>query len=122
MALQVFHRRRAGIAEFDTIVEFNWEGEGVYGNDSEQTGARVTGLLYRVVTNPDDTDVPNANWDLTITDEDGVDLLAGQGVNRSNSNSEQIVLSNPVEVSSKLTFSVTNGGTGKKGKVTAYLR
>ena len=40
-----------------------------------------------MITNPG-TPAPTANYDITLTDEDGIDLLDGAGANRHTSNSE----------------------------------
>ena len=93
------------------------------GAASEQT-KKVSGKVKRIVTNPDDTDPPDANWDLTVTDEDGVDILEGEGANRDPAGagtSEGIVLTVSELVASKLTFTVANAGSANKGVVKLYL-
>ncbi len=75
------------------------------------------------MTNPDNTDTPTTLWDLTITDEDGLDILCGYGANRDDADSgasEQIVPCSLPGINSKLTFTVANGGNTKKGVVRAY--
>lgn len=99
---------------------FTTDGSG----DASEQSELLNGKVKRVVTNPDNTDTPDANWDLTITDEDGVDLLEGEGANRDVADSgasEEIVLTISVLVASKLTFTVANGGGTKKGVVKLYL-
>lgn len=50
--------------------------------------ANTDGLwLQQMVTNPGST-APQDNYDITITDVDGVDLLGGAGANRDTANSE----------------------------------
>lgn len=93
------------------------------GAASEQT-KKVSGKVKRMVTNPDNTDTPSANWDLTITDEDGVDILEGEGANRDPAGagtSEEFVFPLSALVASKLTFTVANAGNAKKGVVKLYL-
>lgn len=48
------------------------------------------GYITRVVTNPGAT-APTANYDLTITDSDGIDLVGGALMNRSATASEEVV-------------------------------
>lgn len=48
----------------------------------------VDGLVYHVVTIPGAT-APAANWDLTVEDSDGVDIMAGETQNRSGTVAEQ---------------------------------
>ena len=93
------------------------------GAASEQT-KKVSGKAKRMVTNPDNTDTPSANWDLTITDEDGVDILEGEGANRDPAGagtSEGYAFTISELIASKLTFTVANAGNAKKGVVKLYL-
>ncbi|MGB7531818.1 MAG: hypothetical protein WA977_02415 [Halobacteriota archaeon] len=93
------------------------------GAASEQT-KKVSGKVKRMVTNPDNTDTPDANWDLTITDEDGVDILEGEGANRDPAGagtSEGYAFTISELIASKLTFTVANAGAAKKGVVKLYL-
>jgi hypothetical protein len=93
------------------------------GAATEQT-KKVSGKVKRIVTNPDNTDTPSANWDLTITDEDGVDILEGEGANRDPAGagtSEGIAFTISELIASKLTFTVANAGNAKKGVVKLYL-
>jgi len=93
------------------------------GAASEQT-KKVSGKVKRMVTNPDNTDTPSANWDLTITDEDGVDILEGEGANRDPAGagtSEGYAFTISELIASKLTFTVANAGAAKKGVVKLYL-
>ena len=93
------------------------------GAASEQT-KKVSGKAKRMVTNPDNVDTPTANWDLTITDEDGVDILEGEGANRDPAGagtSEGYAFTISELIASKLTFTVANAGSAKKGVVKLYL-
>ena len=47
----------------------------------------VEGLLHKVTFDPDAVGIPDNNFDVTIKDEYGVDLLGGKGANLSNSSS-----------------------------------
>jgi hypothetical protein len=46
--------------------------------------------LYKVITNPGTT-APTDNWDFTITDGDGIDVLGGAGANRHTTTSQSII-------------------------------
>lgn len=48
------------------------------------------GYIVRVVTNPG-TNAPSDNYDLTLTDADGVDVVGGALANRDTSNTESVV-------------------------------
>lgn len=94
------------------------------GDVTEQT-VLVGGVVNRVVTNPDDTDTPTTLWDLTLKDEDGVDLLCGDGADRdaadSGASEQMFTCPHNLAVASKLTFTVANGGGTKKGVVKVLL-
>ena len=49
------------------------------------------GKILRAVTNPDGTDAPTDDYDITLTDEDGLDLAQGVLADRDTANSEQVV-------------------------------
>ena len=126
MAITVYDERSSIMDGFKPCVAITWSfTTDASGDVTEQTSILINGGINRVVTNPDNTDTPTTLWDLTLTDEDGVDVLAGNGADRDSADSgasEQIVLgaANPVVVS-KLTFTVANGGNAKKGVVIVYL-
>lgn len=90
------------------------------GTASGTTSLAYTGKVYRVVTDPDGTAAPSDNYDITITDDDGVDVLDGNGANRDTATTEAIAPA-AVLVGSKLTLSVTNAGDEKAGVVYVYI-
>lgn len=45
--------------------------------------------LYKVITNPGST-APTDNWDFTLSDTDGIDVLGGNGANRHTTTSQMI--------------------------------
>ena len=57
------------------------------------SSAYVTGLkgwyLYKIITNPG-TPAPTDNWDFTLVDGDGIDVLGGAGANRHTTTSQMI--------------------------------
>jgi hypothetical protein len=126
MTITIYDERLSGAYGYKPCTTLTWPfTTDASGDVTEQTSVIINGGINRVVTNPDNTDTPTTLWDLTLTDEDGVDVLAGNGADRDsadNGASEQIVLgaTNPA-VTSKLTFTVANGGNAKKGVVIVYL-
>ena len=97
------------------------------------TGGAVTsatlkaydGLLERVVFDPDAAATqPTAAYDVTITDPDGNDVLAGLGADLSNSATVVKTHANGLTAVSGqlLTLNVTNAGDEKGGLVIVYLR
>ncbi len=100
------------------------------------TTKKITGTLIKGVTDPGAT-APTDNYDINITDEEGVDVLAACQstlANRDTANSEQayfLVLDaagtplaqsvHPV-VCDVLTIAVTNAGNSKTGQLVLYYR
>lgn len=74
------------------------------------------GLLLGVVTNPGST-APTDDWDLTLVDSDGVDVLSGLGANRDTSTSESVAIPSPIPVIGTLTLTIANAGDEKTGTV-----
>ena len=68
-------------------------------------------------------DQPDDNYDVTVTDVGGHDVLLGAGANRDETNTEHVVRANLAGVAaSQLTLNVTNAGSGLKGTVVLYIR
>lgn len=113
----------------------NWTSDDTTG---AVTGSpiKLVGTLVKAVTNPGSA-APDANYDIALTDEDGVDVLAACQVtlaNRHTANSEQVyflVLDaagtplaqsvHPV-VCGEITIAVTNAGDSKNGQIALYLK
>jgi hypothetical protein len=114
------------ISERNTTRTISWafttDGSG---DATTETSATVHGRINRVITNPDGTDTPTTGWDLTLKDEDGVDLLCGDGANRdvadSGASEQMFTCPHNLAVASKLTYTVANGGDTKKGVVKVLL-
>jgi hypothetical protein len=96
------------------------------------TTSLISGTLYRVVFNPGSA-APTDNYDVTLTDTDGIDVLSNQGQNRDTANTEQIcpgiaiydgvtTSTVPICLSSTLVLAITNAGDTKNGTITLYLR
>lgn len=93
----------------------------------------VFGEILRVVTVPgEDTAKPSDNYDLVLSDRDGLDLLNSLGANRDETNAEQFVprLTITTNVESVplvmgggfVELAVTNAGDSKSGRVRIYLK
>lgn len=83
------------------------------------------GLLERAVFIPDGGGTqPTDLYDVTITDPDGVDVLAGLGANLSNAATVVKTHADGLTAVSGqlLTLNVTNAGNAKGGIVILYLR
>ncbi len=110
---------------------FDWVSDGS-GNATLASTVPVSGVIHRVVFDPG-SPAPTASYDVTLTDENGVDVLAGQGADLSATASSAVcpgvplkdgttVNVAPTTVDGILTLNVTNAGSGGAGKVIVYVR
>lgn len=102
------------------------------GNATVATSA-VTGTIRRVTFVPGTAgSQPTNAYDVTLTDEHGLDVLAGQGANLSNAANAHVAPGVPLKdgtttsvvqpaVDGLLTLNVTNAGNAKSGTVVVYL-
>lgn len=98
----------------------------------ESDGIKFFGEILRVVTDPGDgSSSPTANYDITLTDVDGADVLNGGGANRSQSAVEQIIPSITsvgtksdflISVAGDLTLTIAAAGNTKTGSIRVYYR
>lgn len=58
------------------------------GNVTENGVELPGGTLVKMRTDPDGTDAPTDNYDITLLDADGLDVLGGAGANRDTANVE----------------------------------
>ena len=93
----------------------------------------ISGRIARVVFIPSSTAAPTNLYDVTLTDSDSVDVLAGQGANLSDTTKSNVCPGIPLKdgtttsvqpttVDSVLTLNVTNAGNAKAGTVVVYVR
>lgn len=93
----------------------------------------VSGRIERVVIVPSASAAPTSLYDVTLTDSNSIDVLAGQGANLSATVSSSVcpgtplkdgttVSVTPTAVDSILTLNVTNAGNTKSGTVVVYVR
>lgn len=94
------------------------------GTAQATTTKAYTGKIEGLTTVPAaGGDAPSADWDVVIEDEDGVDVLMGAGMNRSNAAAAHVVSASLGCVAlDKLTVKVSNAGAGKKGTVYIWIR
>lgn len=111
---------------------FEWESDAL-GAAAVPSGLPVSGRIERVVFVPSAVTAPTAAYDVTLTDSDGIDVLAGEGANLSETTASHICpgLSitdgttlgvTPIVVDGILTLNVTNAGNSKAGRVDVYVR
>lgn len=102
-------------------IVFSWTSA----SDGTATGTTTyayDGKVELLTTDPGAT-APSDNYDVTLTDSDGVDVLGGAGVDRDTANTEQKVASLLGAVaSSKLTLNIANAGDSKVGVTYVHIR
>jgi len=102
-------------------VKFSWTSSAGGAADAT-TSNTYNGEVISFVTDPGAT-APTASYDITITDADSVDVLAGAGANRHTSNTEYVLQASLGGcVDSTLTLAVTNAGNAKDGAAYVYIR
>ena len=94
---------------------------------------RLTGSLLRVVFIPDSGGTqPSDLYDVVLNDDNGLNVLAGQGANLSNATASNVVPGVPLKdgtttsisvciLDDTLTLGITNAGAAKGGNVVLYL-
>lgn len=125
--------------ETDVIkkVIVDWLSDDAAGTVSGTT-KKIVGTLIKGVTDPGST-APTDNYDIVLTDEEGVDILGdcvalSQLINRDTANSEQVYFfllnrdasalttsAFPV-VCDKITISIASAGNAKTGQLILYYR
>jgi len=107
-------------------IKFEWtsvDGGADAGKATKTTTKFFTGEIIRLVTIPDAVDAPTDNYGVTITDEDGTDVLMGGGLLRDTLNTEQVLASSLGCVANdKLTLNISAAGNAKKGTAIIYIR
>ena len=116
-------------------IRCTWTSDSATGAVSGTTD-KISGYLIKGVTDPGSS-APTDNYDINITDEDSVDVLAGCKVsliNRDTANTEEVYfmelnadttalsMAIPPVVCSKLTVAVTNAGNSHNGVIVLYYR
>jgi len=92
------------------------------GTASASTTSAYSGKLIWCVIDPGAT-TPTAAWDLTVTDVDSIDLLAGGGADCSETATEYIAEASLGAIDGGvITFNVTNAGDQKTGTVYLWIR
>ena len=111
---------------------FEWVSDGS-GVAVLASGLPVSGEIQRVVFVPSLTLPPTALYDVTLTDENGIDVLGAQGANLPASGNTNVCPGVPMKdgtttgtipfvVDGILTLNVANAGIGLSGKVIVYVR
>lgn len=111
-----------------TVKKVAWDwlsaADGSVGAVAGATSTKAyNGALLRAVFVPDSGGTqPTDNYDVEVLDEDGYDVLAGQGANLSNAATTTVVASLGAIANDKAKLSITNAGDSKGGVVYLYIR
>lgn len=70
------------------IITLSWTADSADATIPATTISNVDGYVYAVITNPGST-APTDNYDIVMTDADGIDVMGGALLNRDTSTSEQ---------------------------------
>lgn len=125
--------RKASRVGHVTRIEFAWTSNAS-GAATMALTENVNGALMQVQFVPGSGgSQPTNEYDATLTDENGQDVLAGLGANLSNANKTRVtpgVLASdgtnnsvvPFVLCEPLTLTIANAGDTKTGKVILYVR
>lgn len=106
-------------------IKFSWtSGDGAEaGTASGQTSEAYSGKILGLATVPDGVAAPTDNYDITVTDEDSMDVLMGGGADRDTADTEYVLSASLGAVANdKLTINIAAAGTSKKGIAYLYIR
>ena len=113
-------------------ITLDWLSDAA-GAVSGTSTVKLNGTLLRVVFIPDSGGTqPSDLYDVVLNDDNGIDVLAGQGANLSNAAASDVVPGVPlkdgtttsvsvVPLDDTLTLVVSNAGNAKGGNVLLYL-
>jgi hypothetical protein len=111
-------------------VIIDWVSDSAAGSVSQLSDKPIFGEILRITTNPGAT-APSDDYDITILDEDGVDVALATLGNRDTANTETVYPSVTttgtktdvlMSVAGRITLTIANAGNSKTGRVTIYLR
>jgi len=92
------------------------------GTYSEASTYQYNGQIVELITDPGAT-APTDDYDITIVDSDGYDVLAGQGLNRDTANTEFKLSGDKLGYvkSSTLTLTIAAAGDAATGITIVYV-
>ena len=103
-------------------ITFDWLSDGAGAADATTT-AKFDGVLLLIATVPDGgATAPDVDYDLVLKNADGIDILAAQGLNRSQTLTQFINSGMGALAGETLTLGITNAGAANGGLVYVYLR
>jgi len=108
---------------FAPVKKIKWSWTSTAGGAADLiTVNALYGQVIAMVTIPDATDAPTDNYDITITDAEGYDVMQAAGANRSATATQTVVPTATSVAHGTLTINVTNAGNAKKGVAILYIK
>lgn len=101
-------------------IKWSWTSDGS-GDADLITDKSYFGEVIALVTDPGAT-APTDNYDITITDVEGYDVMQGAGANRHTSNTQTAVPTAKSVAFGTLTLNVSNAGNSKVGTAILYIQ
>jgi hypothetical protein len=109
-------------SHFGNVSKIKWTWTSSAGGVADLVTSRsYYGEVLALVTDPGST-APDDNYDLTITDSEGFDVLQGAGANRDTANTETAVPTATSVAFGTLTLNVSNAGAAKDGVAILYIQ
>ncbi len=103
------------------VHKIKWAWTSTAGGAADLVTAGVyAGRVVALVTDPGST-APDDNYDITITDAEGYDVMQGAGANRDTANTETAVPTVTSVAFGPLTLNVSNAGSAKVGVAILYV-
>lgn len=104
------------------ICKIKWSWTSATGGAADLiTTKSYFGEVIALVTDPGAT-APTDDYDITITDVEGYDVLQGAGANRDTANTETATPSKKSVAFGQLTLNVANAGDAKVGTAILYIQ
>jgi len=82
---------------------------------------KIKGFLRKVETDPDGTTAPSADYDITLKDPNGYDIVDGNLADRSDTNTQVIVPTSPIYCDFEIALAISGAGDEKKGVIKLFF-
>jgi len=108
-------------SQIGNVCRIKWSWTSATGGTvTSPTVSSYYGEVLALLTDPGAT-APTDNYDITIEDPDGYDVMQGAAANRDTANTEQTVPTAKSVAFGALTLKVTNAGDAKLGVAVLYI-
>lgn len=108
---------------FHGVRKIRWAWTSTAGGAADLiTTKSYYGEVLALVTDPDGTAAPTADYDITVTDAEGYDVMQGAGSDRHTSSTETAVPTAKSIAFGPLTLNVANAGNAKSGVAILYVQ